>query len=275
MNLAYSHFLSSITYNDVYYLDCSGLETGTHKDLRSRFIIDYALHSEIRSLHIITKGNAGVSLKKVIDAANADISLVHIVPHSLDERIVALLRGQKSHVIKMNLDEQLISACALANLVSPGSYDATYVEGPQYDPMIKELLSISPDYVIVPVGSGELFNCIYNHLSGYRLGTKLIGIIPKGNHPLSSISAYEKSLADKLACTFIQPQAMQKIKKSLREGHQILEISNADITNCLEIGTNLGLKTEPSAAVALYALHRLQGKKVVCVMTGKGHASIP
>ena len=244
MKLQYSKLLSTQTSNEVFYLDCSSLETGTHKDMRSKYIVDYAVRKGVGNLHLITMGNAGISLKRAIDKSGAKISLVNIVPSDLEEEIVRLLTGHNSLVVRSDLEKEFLSEEKMKGLANGNSYDATYVEGYQYDKMIEVAVNISPDHIVLPVGSGELYNCFSNYIRRNQLSTKLTGIVPKGNHPLSSKESDERTIADKLYSKFMNPKAINKINEALSEGHEIIEISNEQISYCLIISENLGLDLE-------------------------------
>lgn len=270
MKLQSSDYLSQLTSNEVSYLDCSSFETGTHKDLRSKYIVDYAVRNGISNIHLITSGNAGISLKRAIDKSDAKISLVNIVPSDLEEEIVRLLISPNSQVVKSDLEKEFLSAEMITDLVNGNSYDATYIEGSQYDEMIKKVVSVSPDCVALPVGSGELYNCFYNYIRENRLSAKLIGIVPQSNHPLSSKESDERTLADKLYCKFMNPKAIEKVNEALSEGYGILEISNEQIEYCMRLSKELGLNLEPSGAVSLILPQQIKHKEIVCVLTGKG-----
>lgn len=262
----YSPYLSKLTSNDVFYLDCSILESGTHKDLRSSSIVDYAVTHRIENIHLITAGNAGMSLKKAIEHAGADIQLINIVSRDLEERIVRSLISQNSQVMRFDLEKEYFSSANIAE----GSFDATYIEGPQYDTLIRSAIAISPEYVALPIGSGELFNCFYNYIREHRLSTKIIGIVPRGNHPLSQHGTSDRTLADKLYCEFMNLKALEKIRESLLYGHRIIDINNTQIAYCLQLSKLLGMDLEPSGAVTLVAPQQVEHKKIVCVLTGKG-----
>ena len=270
MRLQLSDYLSQLTSNEVYFLGCSDLETGTHKDLRSKYVVDYAVRNGINQIHLITTGNAGIGLKRAIEKSGSRIHLINIVPTDLEEKIVKSLTGLSSRVVKLDLGQKFLSAGMVEGLVSSNSYDATYIEGNQYDEMIKRVISVAPNFVALPIGSGELYNCFYNYIRESRLSVKLIGVVPQGNHPLSSKKTDERTLADKLYCKFMNPNAIKKTQEALSEGHKIVEIDNKQIEYCMRLSENLGLNLEPSGAVSLVIPQQLKNKKIACVLTGKG-----
>ena len=59
--------LSRGTSSKAFYIDCNSFTTGTHKDFRSARIIDKAEKEGVKNIHLITAGNAGISLKQEIE----------------------------------------------------------------------------------------------------------------------------------------------------------------------------------------------------------------
>ena len=271
MRLFYAPSLSDSSGNARYVLDCSGLDSGTHKTLRSRYIVDYALKSGISDIHLITAGNAGLSLKQEIEKRDLPVNLFHIVGKSLPEKVKKLLSNKKNRVIESDLERQYLSPEAINDLVGQSSFDATYVEGPQYNPLIELALSVNPDKIIVPVGSAELFNCSYLYIKNKKNMVKIIGVVPRYNHPLSRSNSpqYEKTLADKLGCRFITPRALSTARSALDDGHGIVNVDNNHVKSALRKAQELYISAEYSGAVSLAVSDEIYGRRVVCVLTGK------
>ena len=270
MKAIYSYYLSSLTSNRVFYIDCSTSETGTHKDMRSKGIVGYAEKHGINSIHLITSGNAGLSLKHTIKQSGRNITLTHIVPVSIADDISHHLESSESRVIKVDLTRAFLSGEKIREIVGDESFDATYIKGPHYTTLIQAALEVLPDYVIVPLGSGELFNSFYCYIKENGSNTKIVGVIPRGSHPLSSRGTYEKTLADKLSCSFIHPRAEADVREALLWGHELHEANNKQIMTAVVQASEIGIQLEPSGAVSLAALNKSQNKTVVCVLTGRG-----
>ncbi len=139
--------------------------------------------------------------------------MTNIIPKDLDEAVVDLLTGPDNQTICTDLKKEFLTAEIIKKLKNTDSFDATYIECNQYGELIKKALEISPYHIILPVGSGEPYNCFYNYITEKKLFAKLVDVIPQENHPLSSKGNIEKTLADKLYCKFMNQSSFEKIKK--------------------------------------------------------------
>lgn len=246
-----------------------------HKYLRAKYIYE-TLSLGYEQIHLITSGNAGKNIKQILkEEKETNRNLVNIVDKNLDSNIKEPLIGANSSILELDLTKRKYSPKELDLLVKQifgkNSFNATYIEGPQYYPLIEQSLSINPDYVIIPLGSGELYNSFYNYLKKYNHKTKLIGIIPQGNHALSARGNTEITLADKLFCQYITNEAKIKIKESVKNGHQIQEVTNQNLIKANNYAKQLGLTLEYSASSSLLIPKYAQNKKTISVLTGNSN----
>lgn len=269
----YSSDIGDRCKNDVYTLDFSYMPYGTHKDIRSQLIVEYAIKNNISKLHIITSGNAGLSLKKTIEKTNKDIFLTCIVSDSINESIALSLIGPNSNIMKYDLEREDITK-KLPNLIN-NSFDVTYVKGNPYIDVISTMNKHNFDYIIIPLGSGELYTRFLDYIKEHKLSTKLIGVIPFAKHPLSKEyrhwASFPDSYADKLTCKFINSKIAIKIKGSEKQGNMIYEITNQEISELCAFSKTLNYSLEPSGAVGLCVPTIIQNKKILCVLTGNGN----
>lgn len=257
--------------NEVYYLDCSNFPNGTHKDLRSQYIINGCVKKGIKNIHLITTGNAGLSLKKTIEEQNADIFLTNIVDSKFNETTFLNLESDRSMLKQIDLDKEFLSQNTINSIIGQNSLDVTYFESSQYDSLFATIIEAKPTHIIVPVGSGELYNCCYNYISQQNLSIKLIGILPKGNHPLSKYSKKEDTLAEKLYCKYMYSDAKRKILESISKGHTLIEVSNDNILYGEEIAIRANLDLELSGSVSFSVLNTFIDCRLACILTGKGN----
>jgi threonine synthase len=272
-SIKYSASISRDYRNEVYTLDFSVLPSGTHKDIRSGFIVEYAIQNNISKAHMITSGNAGLSLKRAIEQSGADILLTCIVPDTIDKLVALRLISPHSKVICFDLEKRDITQ-ELPTIVED-SFDVTYVKNNPYKDIISKVKGYDFDYVILPIGSGELYGCFLDYFREQNSPTKLIGIIPLAKHPLSKKyarwSEYPNTFADKLACKFMNPGIITKIQDSLSQGNALCEVDNAEISRLCTFSKAQGYSLEPSGAVGLHIPKTLHNKKLLCVLTGNGN----
>lgn len=277
---AYSPDLSAATGNTIYIVDCGIGHSGTHKDIRAKYIVKEAVGKGVQRLHVITSGNSGMSLKDEIERQNAPLELSSIVSPDVSRAITRRLEGEKSRVIVTYLKRKRLGESDISALVGKGSWDVSYLEGPHYFGLVNAVLSVRPEIIAIPVGSGELFNSFYFFIREKGLGARLVGAVPEGNHPACALAKVNrarfikrytgKTRADKLAAAYISPAAESGIEDAVSKGHGILDFSEESIEWAVKASKEAGFDLEPSGAASLIVPKRYKGKRVVCVLTGKG-----
>jgi len=233
---------------------------GTFKDRRSEFIIDIAENAMVDTLALITSGNSGYSLTRFAEGTN--IKVVCVIDKSLSNSIRKRLELYSHKVIEVNLSKKIFKPKDVIAMARESDkeviWDVTNGFHRAHKSIIEEIKSSEPDWLITPLGSGELFVGLYEGLKKYMLKTKLVGVGVKG-----------PSIADKLYTPWTPYKS--KIEKILKEGHQYIQLSEEQVEEAFEKVRNI-INCEPSSSVVFGALSMLnvRDKKVIAVNTGKG-----
>ena len=235
---------------------------GTYKDRRSRFIIKEAITHKVKKLVLITSGNAGYSLAKF--AKNNNIQVTCVVGKNCKKSIKDNLR-KDSKVIEVDLYQKRLQSKEILTLAYPSYketiWDVTNGFEEAYGTIIKEIKQEKPDFIIVPVGSGEAFVGLYQGIKKAKLKIKIIGVRPQKK---------QDSFADKL-CTLWTPYET-KIRAIQKEGHRIIELKE-ELIKKLYTKYKSQLKLEPSASIVFGAFEKLKFKKedkIILINSGKG-----
>lgn len=247
--------------SELFIKDESKNPSGTYKDRRSEHIFKNAKKELVNKLCLITSGNAGYSLGKILEGS--DIKLVCVIDKNLKPSIAEALRTVSS-VIKTDLSARILKpeeVIALAREndeeviweVTNGSHEA-------HDSIIKELKNKPPDYIICPVGSGEAFVGLFDAIKKYDLHTKLVGV---------SVSA-NPSFADKLHTPWTPYAA--RIEAITNQGNRLIRLDEDEVKQSYA-QANQFINCEPSAAVVFGAVSKLsfqEQDKIVLINSGKG-----
>src|SRR3989344_2084744 len=226
-------------YN-LYIKDESRNPFGTYKDRRSELIIKKARKNKIKKLVIISSGNACYSLARFTKGSK--IQLVCIVDIKIKKKIKKII-----NLARERRDERILN-------VSTG-FHQTGMD------IIKELKNEKPDYVIVPIGSGETFVGLYYGIKKYGLKTILIGVGVKNKI---------KSFADKLHT--IHTPYQNEIKKIVKKGNKLILLNEKEVREAYDKFKKM-VKCEPSSAVVLGAFKKIKFKKedkIIVINSGKG-----
>lgn len=136
-----------------------------------------------------------------------------------------------------------------------------YEEG--YEKVIKEIYAkLTPDYIIVPIGSGGVFFSFAEKNEQLKLPTKIIGI---------DVQQKSYSIADKLYNPWPSPYE-KSIENFRRKGHKIFTLSEQEIRQAYNKFKQV-LPCEPSSSVVFAAPEKFQfqpNDRVVFLNTGKG-----
>lgn len=254
--------------NNLYIKDESKNPFGTFKDRRSEFIIRRGVEKHIDKFVTVTSGNAGYSLGKFSEGTG--IKIVNFVDKKLKKYIKDELKKVSYKVIEIDLSKKIwapeeIMAMARENDTEV-IWDATngfhgYHEG--YVRIAEEIQKkgLSPDFIVVPVGTGEAFCGLYSGVKKFRLKTKLIGV---------GVKAKWYSFADKLYTPWTPYQSL--IKVVLKKKHELIRLNEKEVKQMWREFKNV-IECEPSATVVFSVFSKFKFKKndkIVLINSGKG-----
>ena len=240
---------------------------GTFKDRRSEFIIKRGIEEHIDKFVIITSGNAGYSLAKFAEGTN--IKIVNFFDRKkIKKSIKNKLKKVSYKAIEIDLSKKIwtpeeIIATARENDTeviwdaTDGIYD--YQNG--YIKIIEEVKDEKPDFIIVPVGSGEAFYGLYEGIKKFKLKTKLIGVGVKNKW---------RSFADKLYTPWTPYES--KMKAIQKDGHKTIRLDEDEVKQMWKEFKNV-IDCEPSAAVVFSVFSKIKftkQDKIILINSGKG-----
>ena len=235
---------------------------GTFKDRRSEIIINRAKDEQVDTLVLITSGNAGYSLGRF--SQGTKIRIVNIVDKKLKNSIKEELK-KYGEIIEVNLSEKILKPEEVISLARQNDeeviWDVTNGFHEEYEKIVEEIKQANPNFIILPVGSGEAFVGFYNGIKKYRLKTKLIGV---------GIKDKWQSFADKLHTPWTPYKS--KIQSILKEGHRIIKLDEEEIKEAYKQYKDK-FDIEPSSAVVFGVLPKLKFKKedkIILINSGKG-----
>lgn len=236
--------------------------TGTVKDRRSAFVLQEAERLRVDTLVLITSGNNGFSLGTL--ARGTDVRVVCLVDRSLQESIKRRLQSVASQLIEVNLQHKILRPEEVISFAREREdeviWDVTNGYEESYVPLVAELLKTKPDYIVTPIGSGEIFLGLVQGVDQYKLPTKVIGV---------GVQNTLKSYADKLHTPWTPyARALEAMEK---RGHVIFRLDEAEIKATYTKYRHV-VPCEPSSAVVFAALRKFPFKstdRVVFVNSGR------
>ena len=236
---------------------------GTFKDRISKFVIKQAKNDYVDKIALITSGNAGYSFAKF--AEGTKIKVVCIIDKSLRKKIKDKLSSVSYKVITIDLSKRIIKPEEVIALARENKeeviWEVTNGYHKVYESIVREIKGENPDYILIPIGSGEGFVGIYEGIKKYKLKTKLIGI---------GIEQKWSSLADKLQTPYTPYKA--KIAAICRESHKYIRLDEEEVKNTFETFKKV-VNCEPSSAVVFAAFSKVKFNnkdKIVVINTGRG-----
>lgn len=247
---------------NIFIKDESKNPFGTLKDRRSKLIIKKAIKECTDTLVLITSGNAGYSLGRFSRRIN--IRIVNIVDKNLKKSIKKELK-KYGEIIEVDLSKKILNPEEVISLVRQYDeeviWDVTNGFHEAYEKIIEETKKENPNFIILPVGSGETFVGLYNGIRKYKLKTKLIGVGVKNKW---------YSFADKLHTPWTPYKS--KIQSILKQGHKIIKLGEKEIKEAYKQYKNK-FNIEPSGAVIFGVLFKLKFKKkdkIILINSGRG-----
>jgi cysteine synthase len=239
---------------------------GTFKDRRSEYIIQKGVEHRIDKFVIITSGNAGYSLGKFAEGTN--IKIVNVIDKKLKNSIKNKLKEVSYKVIEIDLSKKIWAPEEIIAMARENEreviWDATDVihnweKG--YIKIIEEIKDKKPDFIVVPVGSGETFCGLYEGIKKFELKTKLIGV---------GVKAKWHSFADKLYTPWTPYE--RKMKAIQKEGHKIIRLNEKEVKQMWKEFKDI-IDCEPSAVVVFAVFSKFKFKKddkIILINSGKG-----
>ena len=248
-----------------YLKDESINPSGTIKDRRNKFIISRADALHVDKLVNITSGNNGYSLGNL--ARKTNIKVVSIIDKNVPVRIKKKLQQVCYDVIELNLYSKYLLPEDTVSYARENDqeviWDVTngYEDG--YEAVIKEIYNkVTPDYIVVPIGSGGVFFAFADKTEQMRLSTKIIGV---------DIQQKSYSIAGKLSNPWPSPYE-KSIENFHRKGHKIFTLSENEIRQVYNKFKGK-INCEPSSSVVFAIPDKFKFEptdKVVFLNTGKG-----
>jgi len=236
---------------------------GTFKDRRSEIVVKKAMEDKIDKIVLITSGNSGYSLGRFLE--NIDIKIVNIIDKNLNISIKNTLKKFSNGVIEIDLSKKILKPEEVIGLAREDEeetiLDATNGFHEAYEKIIEEIKKEKPDFIIVPVGSGEAFVGLFNGIIKFGLKTKLVGI---------GVKSRWQSYADKLHTPWTPYKS--KIKTILEEGHILIKLEEDEIKQVYDEFKDV-VDCEPSSSVVFSVFRKLkfnQEDKIILINSGKG-----
>jgi len=234
---------------------------GTFKDRRNELVIKRAKNEFVNKLVLITSGNTGYSLARFAEGTN--IKVVCIVDKSVSYTIKDKLEKFSYNLIDVDLSKKILKPEEVIAMARESDeeviWDVTNGFHQAFHSIIQEIVTEEPDWLIIPVGSGEAFVGLYEGLKRHELKTKLVGVGVKG-----------PSIADKLYTPWTPYK--DKIEAILKEGHLYIRLSEEQIKDAYEKVRNI-ISVEPSSSIVFGVLPELDidsKDKVIVINSGKG-----
>lgn len=219
---------------------------GTVKDRRNYFVLQQAERLGVDKLVLITSGNSGYSLAKL--AEGMGIQIVCIIDRQLPAALKVRLQQVSYHVIEVNLQHKILRTEEVISFAREKEdeviWDVTNGYEESYGSTVQEFRSLSPQYIVVPVGSGELFAGIAEAVNRQKLLTKVIGI---------GVQNTTGSLADKLFTPWTPYARYMRTLES--RGHSIYRLSEKEVADTYKRYQHI-VSCEVSSAVVFAAIQQ-------------------
>jgi cysteine synthase len=251
---------------NVYLKDEGRNPYGTVRDRRNHHIVERAKQLKVDKLVVMTSGTNGYSLSKF--AAGSPLKIVSVINKNAPEYTKKALRSVCYHVIELNLDYRTIRPEELISFAREKDdeviWEVTNGFEEYYEPIIPEILhKTKPDYIVVSVGSGNVFIGIAEAIQKYKCGSKLIGI---------GVQNTSYSIADRLSTAWTPyTKALQAYAE---QGHSLYYLCEEEIKKTHAMFKNM-VRSEPSSSVVFAALQKHSFKpKDTIVFINSGKCSI-
>jgi threonine synthase len=271
--------------------------TNSFKDRVGALLISHARSWDYKKVVCASNGNQGASIAAY--ASLEGLKCVNIIPKEIDI-------GKRAQIITYN-SELIMKGKTVDDALKyslDSQYSFYYQCTPEYNPLtIEAQKTISfeiyqqkgvPDWVIVPMGSGELLVSIWKGFSELKEANiinkipKLIGVQSQASAPIvdnffekrQNKKGYKEKINSLALGVLVRDPifkslALKYIKKS--KGTAIAIPENLILSSIDELIRNEGILAEPASALTLSAVYTLERQgifnnddKIICLITGSG-----
>jgi len=271
--------------------------TNSFKDRVGALLISHARSWGYQRVVCASNGNQGASIAAY--ASLEGIECLNIIPIEIDTGKRAQMIAYNSRIEIMGdlVDETIIHA------LEP-KYNIFYQSTPEYNPLTIEaqktmafeiyLQKGLPDWVLIPMGSGELLVSLWKGFNELKESEiieqipKLVGVQSEFSSPIvnaffgkkqEKLAKQKNSKSYALGVLVKEPLYKELAIRFVKESKgTVIAIPESMILNSIdELIRNEGIFAEPSSALTLAAVHILNKEekfdsddKIVCLITGSG-----
>lgn len=257
--------------------------TGSFKDRGTTVMMSALAKRGITQIVEDSSGNAGASVAAY--AARAGITAEIYVPSYASQGKISQIEafGAKICKVEGTREDTRREAVTRAETVFYASHqwNPYFLEGMKtvaYEIAEQGNWDV-PDTVVLPMGSGSLYYGVYkgfNHLVESGVIDEfphLIGVEPESCSPVYNElhgrrKSCEKSIAEGLLVE--HPPRLEEIVHTAKKHGDIIVVSEEEILAGLKKAVKMGMFIEPTSAVVVAALEKVQPSDVVAVLTGSG-----
>jgi hypothetical protein len=290
-------------FSNVWLKDESHNPTGTHKDRMAWEIIvtyrDFLLakkqgqmKGKLPAMSIISSGSAAVAIQTQLrkyDLPNLKV----LVDASIDGNVLDAIKKLGCEVYMTDLSKKPFHWKEILDLThNPDGFDITSSEALDpttrfYDWMSYEIINSSPDYCLIPFGTGNLFENVLN-INKREVSTQNhdprfrgdLNVLRRCNF-LGATTNNPRSKADKLYSPHLPfvHYDEQWIRLYRHAGYcgpksNVHLIKEQYLEKAIKIAESQGINCEPSGAAGLALLLQMKGRiqknsKILVVSTGK------
>lgn len=256
----------------------------------------------------MTAGNAGYSLSRYAYAAGIDFTALAFPAVTSEARRKTL--EERGHVImideegrwkgimkfrdfitivkehdKWERNKEWKKIWNVTNMYEPISFAS-------YKKVVYEIVDkgLDPDYIVCPIGSGDLFVGLWLGVKELKMKAKVIGAAPKGANAF--VPAFKQKNDELILAEYDGEYKCEKLiapysamlpftNIAQEEGHIILEFTHEELADATQKVKQVGLKCESSAVAAFAVLpqlfkmcknvkNRIVYNDIVVINTGSG-----
>ena len=291
-------------FSNVWLKDESHNPTGTHKDRMAWEMVvtyrDFLLAKQrgqteqpLTPLSIITSGSAAVAIQSQMKKYGLP-SLKCLVDTNLDTRIIAVMQSIGCEIYQADLGRKPLTWNEILQLTdNPDGFDVTSNEALDpttrfYDWLSYEVLNNSPDYCLIPFGTGNLYENVLNinkkELSSEETHDPRFSgdttVLQKchfvGVTTNNSDSKAEKLYSPHLPFVHFDEQWIRFYRRAGYCGNQsqVHLLQEPQLDEAIALASRLGIDAEPSGISGLAMLLQLKDQipadaKILVVSTGK------
>jgi len=280
--------------NDLYFKDETQNPTSSFKDRVGALLISHARSWNYNRVVCASNGNQGASISAY--ASLEGMECVNIIPNQIDV-------GKKAQMIAYDsiIDTKGKTIDDAIEYVLSKKYNNYYQCTPEYNPLTIEaqktiafeiyLQTGVPDWIIIPMGSGELLVSLWKGFKELKecniikKTPKLIGVQSKLSAPIvdefMGKTQQDKQRLNSIALgIFVKKPAFKNLAiKFIKESNGTVVAVDEELilTSIDNLIRNEGIFAEPASALTLAAVEILNSKNlfdhndlITCLITGSG-----